>query len=315
MLDLGIKKDKLRKLIESSEFNDKHWYFKDNVEDELMAKIYRLYRQAILDGDMPIACVSGFEVSLQHDISNFNLTDLFGIKESLISIMDNLYNVKFPAFDGTKYAISPYLSGDIYSNSLSLSANKKPLLPINNVYICKATEPVRFRVRLTTGKGIRSVREHYNEYKKEAFISLSTNHCLYESVHITGHDKSKIWHIIDSKNVDIDLLKNTVFNYFIGEKEDTISANDIDVYDLFTNLSLVMDSRYGKAFNSFQNSFLSHFKRKPVFSEFCDMYAGKSKEDCVNRISSIKGVSYNAAFNFVDKFLYLYFERSWKVNE
>lgn len=306
---LNISKSELEQFLINSELTHNKWVFHKNID---ISKFFPIYRQIILDGFLPTACVSGVSINeFVYMRSVFNFASYNGITESILIIIKNLQSLIYPTTFKNNIILNNKLDcGDITSDDFSIVNEEKKYKPLtNNIYICHAIKPIRIKIRLTvnTGKNYMNV---YNNNKE--FIPIGTNHSLCNWINLSGFDDCTIYHKINN-NINLDILKSMLINFMLDiestekiEKEETKLIEMQKIFEILYNKA----SKYGKAINSIKSVYYSELKRNEEYIKIKDEFFYESlKTEKLNRKLSLENEVYLNKLKFESQYFVSLFMR------
>jgi len=310
---MGISADALYELIETSEYSVEGWNFKSNIGNIRLNILYDFYRVLILDGKIPLSCISG--VKIIHDSrdgANFEISHIFGVRESLVDIIKHLQLAVFPAGDGIEYGVSNKVKGRINLNDISVTINNVNRNCFIKSYAFTCTEDIVLQVRMSTNTGKTRMSGNARICAMDTHLPLTTNHSVGNYINIHTLNGNVIRHTVDTEKLDFEAFRQYFISYLLSRPVGT-AERQIDVNDIFNAMYQLVDPRYKKSWQQFVDHFFTKFDSGQYTLEHLKkVYAGMSKAESAARISSVKGVSTTSAQYFLDVYLEQYFRTEWK---
>jgi|GEM_PF-3182209 len=311
---MGISAEELRGIIQNSEYTPDGWLLKTNIGSIRLGILYDFYRELILDGKIPLSCISG--VKIVYDArkgTNFEISHIYGIKESLLDIVKNLQLSVFPAGNGIEYGISNYVRGEINLSDFNISLNSAERRSFIKSYAFTCTENIALSVRMSTSTGKTRMSNNAKICSSDTHLPLSTNHSVGNYINIHALNGNVIRHTVDTNMLDFDAFGRYFINFLLSDVEMKVEKQ-INVIDIFSAMHGLVDPRYKKSWQQFTDNFYDSYEAHQYTLEHLRaMYAGKSRNDSVSRISAVKGVSYTSAEHFLNVYLEQYFSSEWTL--
>jgi hypothetical protein len=309
---MGISAEELYGLIQESEYTAEGWFLKGNIGNIRLGILYDFYRELILDGKIPLSCISG--VKIMHDIrdrANFEISHIFGIRESLLDIVKNLQLSVYPAGNGIEYGFSNYVKGKISLSDIKVTINNAERKSFIKSYAFTCTENIALNVRMSTNTGKTRMSGNAKLCPEDTHLPLTTNHSVGNYINIHAMNGNVIRHTVDTNMLDFDAFSEYFINYLLSSSEKT-EVKQVNVNDIFNAMYSLVDPRYKKSWQQFTDNFYDKFESHQYTLEHLKkVYAGKSRSDSISRISAVKGVSYTSAEYFLKVYLEQYFGSEW----
>lgn len=273
MYRLEIEKNELEKILLNSDVTENGWFFK-NTDLDTVREIYNFYRTAVLDGLIPFSAVTGISVNNISVKSVFDMTNYRGIKESLISISQNFGQLLFPPAENDIKLKSQKISGKITGRNLIFSDGSNEYKPLTDSYICTASVPVKFNLRLSTGTGIRRTHEFSSDKKaNKKYVPVRPNFSLYRFIVVTGYSETAVYHRIIN-DIDLNALKSVIINFLLDKEvqpQPEVVNACVKVSDIFDSL-YSRASVYGKAIKAVSEIYYSELKNDKEYTDINDQF-------------------------------------------
>ena len=298
---LNIAKKRISEILQNSIYTEKGWTFNDVTPEELN-QIYKYYREAILDGDMPTTCIAGIRL----DIKNLNVSCFEAIpslKETFLEVVKNLNKVVFPIIDEAVAISIPPQAGKIQASQFAFKVEDQKIKPFASPYICTALLPYRFDLFLIPNTGNRTASENFEQMNNQFYIPLATSHTLWRYIKIIKIEGNTIVHRIDP-SIDIQYLYNAIFNYIVRPVvKVTEEVNDININRWLSAIRVNSNGKYTKSFNAIVNHFNASYSNPDTRSvkDFVRLFKGVNRVDTLLKLCSIKNVSADAATYFYEE--------------
>ena len=308
---MGMSTKELYELIQNSEYSTDGWMFKENIGNLRIGILYKFYRELILDGKIPVSCISGIKIIHdKNDSSSFEISHVAGIKESLIDIIKNLQLAVYPAGEGIEYGSSD-VRGFVNLSDLSVSINGVKRKSFIKGYVFTCTKNVTLSIRMNTNIGKKRMSKNAEMSPTDIHLPLMTNHSVGNYINIHSLNGNMIRHTVDLERLDFESFRQYFLNYLLSGTE-ILEEKQVDVSDIFDAVFRLVDPRYKKSWQQFVDDFYIRFQNHQyTLNHLKKVYAGKSRDESVALISSVKGVSVTSARYFLDVYLEQYFGTAW----
>ena len=311
-MKMGISTDELYGLIQNSDYSPDGWILPSDIGSIRLRILYDYYRELILDGKIPLSCISGVKIiHSDNGSANFEISHIFGIKESLIDIIKNLQLAVYPAGIGIEYGVSDNVKGRLCLSDLSLIINGAKRKSFIKSYAFTCTENIALSVRMNTSTGKTRMSGNARICTTDTHLPLTTNYSVGSYINIHALSGNIIRHTVDLEKLDFEAFRQFFINYLLSDSAST-TEKQIDVEDIFNAMFTLVDPRYKKSWQQFVDHYYDKYEsRQYILSHLKKVFAGKSRNESIALISNVKGVSVTSAEYFLDVYLEQYFSTEW----
>lgn len=304
---MGITTESLHEIIQNSEYTSEGWYLRTNIQSFQLRILYNFYRELILDGKIPLSCISGIK-----SIHGFEISHIRGVRESLFDIIKNLQMAVFPAGSGIEYGVTDHVNGLVHLNDLTVNINNAKRKSFIKTYAFTCTESISLEVRMTTGTGKARMSANARLCAADTHLPLTTNHGVGNYINVHALNGNVIRHTVDHNKLDFEAFSKYFINFLLSGLENNHEKQQIPVKDIFDAMFDLVDPKYKKSWQLFVNNFyMSYESHQYTLEHLKQVYAGASRMESVYRLASVKGVSDKSAEYFLQLYLEQYFRSSW----
>lgn len=187
---------------------------------ENLREVYTLFREAILNGEIPLNKAVGFKLYSTTSMENLAAIDRHtACLENMIQLSKNISKLIF--ISPTGFVVTSYeLTGDAYSGNINFTSDGTKIEVLDNsIYLFNSIEPLGVRIFAHENIGYRSMEENveimktvYNSDREESstFFPLNTEHVLVDYVNVLPFDGKEIRYKISKnfKEEDLKILWN-----------------------------------------------------------------------------------------------------------
>lgn len=159
---------------------------KVQVKNQSLESGYREFREAIMDGKIPVYMPIGFSLNTPKNVSPTSAIDRnVCCQESMVAIATNVSNLIFIGNISNKITCQE-MDGEITTGNASWrSGGKHECKPINpNQHLLTAIAPMSIEFIMNKGTGYHSMAENSKIIGKTICFPLNTSHTLIEYVRV-----------------------------------------------------------------------------------------------------------------------------------
>lgn len=303
---MGISAEALREIIRNSEYTPEGWILKTNIQSFQLGILYDFYRELILDGKIPLSCISGIK-----NIHGFEISHIRGVRESLIDIIKNLQLAVFPAGSGIEYGNTNPVKGCVNLSDLIVNINNIKRKSFVKTYAFTCSENISLEVRMTTGTGKTRMSANARLCAADTHLPLTTNHGVGNYIYVHALNGNVIRHTVDHNKLDFEAFSKYFIKILLSSSE-SFEEKQIPVKDIFDAMFNLVDPKYKKSWQLFVNNFyLSYESHQYTLEHLKNIYAGTSRMESIYRLAGVKGVSDKSAEYFLQLYLEQYFRTEW----
>jgi len=303
---MGISAEALREIIQNSEYTPDGWNLKTNIQGFQLSILYDFYRELILDGKIPLSCISGVK-----NIHGFEISHIRGVRESLIDIIKNLQMAVFPAGNGIEYGFTDYVKGPVNLNDLTININNTKRKSFIKTYAFTCTDNISLEVRMNTGTGKTRMSANARLCATDTHLPLTTNHGVGNYIYVHALNGNVIRHTVDHNKLDFEAFGKYFINFLLSGSESS-EEKQIPVKDIFDAMFNLVEPKYKKSWQQFvDNFYLTYENHQYTLEHLKKVYAGESREESKYRLANVKGVSVTSAEYFLKVYLEQYFRTAW----